>query len=360
MIYGEMACSITMTERLKQQYFLLLAVALACFLPDVAYAQGNSAAAVLCTVVGWFQGPLGRVVAMLGIMAMGVSVMFGKIQITSLFVVVTGIALIFGAQGILDALGILGASGHLGGGCPNTNANALQMMEKPIFTTLGCLVKLMDSSIARALASLAIIFIGLLAMWGRVSWHQATLVGVGIAVIFGAAGLVDSLGVRVGTGGGNINISWSTFCPFAEGINTSISKALCNMINWFNGPIGKGVATLAMIIMGIGALFGKVGWDKTIVLGVGVALIFGATGIVDALGGGKATGGADGSGRDMCVIGQFDIPTLNPTTGTGTGGTGGTGGNTGTGSGSGGNTGTGGGSAGTSGGGTGPGGPPTP
>ena len=57
---------------------------------------------------------------------------------------------------------------------------------------------------------------------------------------------------------------------------SSSEGALCEVISWFIGPIGKGIATLAIIIIGVGALMGKVSWGMAIIVGLGVAVIFGA------------------------------------------------------------------------------------
>lgn len=66
---------------------------------------------------------------------------------------------------------------------------------------------------------------------------------------------------------------------------SALDTAFCNVINWFNGAVGKGIATIAIIVVGVGALMGKVSWGMAIIVGLGVALIFGATTIVSALGG---------------------------------------------------------------------------
>lgn len=63
----------------------------------------------------------------------------------------------------------------------------------------------------------------------------------------------------------------------------TIGRVLCGVVEWFTGPVGKGIATLAIIIIGIGALMGKVSWGMAIIVGVGVAVIFGAEQIVDEL-----------------------------------------------------------------------------
>lgn len=75
----------------------------------------------------------------------------------------------------------------------------------------------------------------------------------------------------------------------------TIGRVLCNVVDWFNGPIGRGIATLAIIVIGVGALMGKVSWGMAIIVGVGVAVVFGADTIVGEL-------GADGAG-DGCDAG---------------------------------------------------------
>lgn len=72
-----------------------------------------------------------------------------------------------------------------------------------------------------------------------------------------------------------------------------IGDVLCAVVGWFNGPIGQGIATLAIIVVGVGALMGKVSWGMAIIVGVGVAVIFGASTIVDML---ADDGGVDGGG----------------------------------------------------------------
>jgi type IV secretion system protein VirB2 len=71
----------------------------------------------------------------------------------------------------------------------------------------------------------------------------------------------------------------------AAGEEKVISTMLCNVINWFTGSTGRSIATIAIIVIGIGALMGKVSWGMAIIVGIGVALVFGAASIVEALGG---------------------------------------------------------------------------
>ena len=87
-----------------------------------------------------------------------------------------------------------------------------------------------------------------------------------------------------------------------------IGGVLCDVVEWFNGPVGKGIATLAIIIIGVGALMGKVSWGMAIIVGIGVAVVFGADDIVNALGGdGGSCGGGGGIGSGTGTSGGVDI-----------------------------------------------------
>jgi type IV secretion system protein VirB2 len=82
-----------------------------------------------------------------------------------------------------------------------------------------------------------------------------------------------SIGIGGGMGGGG-------------GDSATIGGLLCRVANWFTGSVGQGIATLAIIVIGIGALMGKVSWGMAIIVGIGVAVIFGAPTIVGELSGG--------------------------------------------------------------------------
>ena len=71
----------------------------------------------------------------------------------------------------------------------------------------------------------------------------------------------------------------------ATQVNTPMGDVLCTVVLWFTGNTGKGLATIAITVIGIGALLGKVSWGMAIIVGIGVGVIFGAPSIVQALGG---------------------------------------------------------------------------
>ncbi len=83
----------------------------------------------------------------------------------------------------------------------------------------------------------------------------------------------------------------------AAATDTPMGNVLCTVKGWFTGNTGKGLATIAITVIGIGALLGKVSWGMAIIVGIGVAIVFGAAGIVDAMNaaeGGGAVGAVSG------------------------------------------------------------------
>ena len=67
---------------------------------------------------------------------------------------------------------------------------------------------------------------------------------------------------------------------------TTLESTLCKMLAMLNGTIGKGVAAFAIMFVGISLFMGKVSWGLAISTALGIGAIFGATGMVTALGGG--------------------------------------------------------------------------
>lgn len=93
--------------------------------------------------------------------------------------------------------------------------------------------------------------------------------------------LIPSDAYAISSASSGISVSASS-----GGGGGTIGNMLCNVANWFKGPIGRGIATLAIIVIGVGALMGKVSWGMAIIVGIGIAVIFGAPTIVGELGAG--------------------------------------------------------------------------
>lgn len=64
-----------------------------------------------------------------------------------------------------------------------------------------------------------------------------------------------------------------------------IGLVMCNAMAFFFGNAGKGLATIAIAVLGVGALFGKVSWGLATIIGAGIGIIFGAPSIFYAIAG---------------------------------------------------------------------------
>lgn len=63
----------------------------------------------------------------------------------------------------------------------------------------------------------------------------------------------------------------------------TIGSILCGVWNLIYTDIGRGIATLAIVAVGIGATLGKASWGMAIMVAVGIAVMFGANTLVATL-----------------------------------------------------------------------------
>jgi type IV secretory pathway VirB2 component (pilin) len=79
-----------------------------------------------------------------------------------------------------------------------------------------------------------------------------------------------------------------------------MGNVVCMIIGIIYGNLGRGLAILAVIILGVGATIGKVSWGLAMTVAVGIATIFGAVPLTAYLISGSAStsmcGGVGGVG----------------------------------------------------------------
>ena len=63
----------------------------------------------------------------------------------------------------------------------------------------------------------------------------------------------------------------------------SIAGVLCSVVNIILGSMGRALATLAIIFIGVGATLGKVSWGMAITVAVGISVMLGAPSVLFAL-----------------------------------------------------------------------------
>ena len=107
----------------------------------------------------------------------------------------------------------------------------------------------------------------------------------------------------VHTANATIDLGWQLFLTFAIVVvatllpvdsfaasSNGFDTVLCNVVNMFHSKTGKAIATVAVIAVGVGALMGKLSWGMALIIAIGIALIFGASGIVSIIGKGSGSG----------------------------------------------------------------------
>lgn len=96
---------------------------------------------------------------------------------------------------------------------------------------------------------------------------------------------------------------------FATNSPDAISQVLCNVVTQLQGGIGKGIATIAIIVLGIGLFLGKLSWPLAIATALGIGLIFGAAGIVGWISSGaNSANDTTGSGTAQLCGGTTTTP----------------------------------------------------
>jgi len=68
-----------------------------------------------------------------------------------------------------------------------------------------------------------------------------------------------------------------------------MGDVLCVILGWMWGNLGRGLATLGICVVGTAAVMGKASWGLAATVAVGIAVLFGAGGVVSGLGIGAAS-----------------------------------------------------------------------
>lgn len=84
-------------------------------------------------------------------------------------------------------------------------------------------------------------------------------------------------------------IGWYGFAVFAAYVLLTSNAyaqfdALCNAWGQVDGQIGRGIATLAIASLGIGASLGKISWGLSVTVAVGIAVMLNADTVAGSLG----------------------------------------------------------------------------
>jgi len=207
---------------------------------------------------------LGISIATAIVMAMGFAAMLGKLSWPRALMLSAGIATMFGAADIVYIL-----SGPLSLCATN--------ISDP-FTQVVCgFMEELQSPMGKTIGTLGVMVLGILAMLGKVSWELAFVVIIGIALVFGAQQIVNMFETSIA------GVSCNSAAPTPPSTGNAIADVLCYIVMILYGPAGKALATIAVVMMGFGALMGKVSFTQAFIVAVGIAVTFGAPQIVTIL-----------------------------------------------------------------------------
>lgn len=70
----------------------------------------------------------------------------------------------------------------------------------------------------------------------------------------------------------------------------NLSTAASNILGLFTGTLGKAVATIAVVVMGLMAMFGRLEWERAFKVILGIAIVFGAAKFVTLISGSNEIG----------------------------------------------------------------------
>ncbi|MDX2073890.1 MAG: TrbC/VirB2 family protein [Alphaproteobacteria bacterium] len=73
------------------------------------------------------------------------------------------------------------------------------------------------------------------------------------------------------------------FIQNAYATGTPMGDVLCEIVYMVYGNLGRGLATLAVVIIGVGATLGKTSWGLAMTVAIGISVIFNAGYIVELI-----------------------------------------------------------------------------
>jgi type IV secretion system protein VirB2 len=253
--------------------------------PGVLFTPLNPACGMMVKLVNTIQGELGAGIGSLFVLFLGFAALFGRVSWPQAAVLAAGIGLIFGAATIVNMLWLQPEDCNLQvGGIVASLANpgAMSPLQAalagvtPEFVICQFLM-ILQGYAGKMMATLAVIIMGFLAMLGRISWQYAVVVMVGIACVFGSHQILSILiPGSVGISCMNTITGWGAYAlPLGP-----IEKVLCDIHQIITGPVGKALGSCAIIMLGFGAMIGKVSYHAALVVAIGITITFGAPQIV--------------------------------------------------------------------------------
>lgn len=161
-------------------------------IPTAAEAAGTDPLSqTLCMVVGWFTGQMGQAIATLGIIVLGIGAMMGKVSWQMALTVAFGVSVMFSGARVVELL-----TDRSAGFCTGVGGFSSGMIEE----VLCNLASMANQPAGRAFGTLAVIFLGISALMGKVSAGVGLLLTVGIGTFYKADDIAQALAGSLGAG----------------------------------------------------------------------------------------------------------------------------------------------------------------
>ncbi|MBN8531247.1 MAG: TrbC/VirB2 family protein [Alphaproteobacteria bacterium] len=168
----------------------LAALCLSLFFPEAALAADDPIGDVICTVVSWFTGPVGKAVASLAIIVLGIMALFGKLSPGVAITTIVGITIMFNGADVVNALNL--------GIAADCSGNTVLVMGCEIQQVLCAVSGWFSSDLGKGIGTISVLMLGFGAAFGKLSPAQTILVIIGIVMMFGSAQVLQAWGLGVG------------------------------------------------------------------------------------------------------------------------------------------------------------------
>jgi type IV secretory pathway VirB2 component (pilin) len=158
-------------------------------LPGLAFASGgnqDTIKGVICNVAMGLSGTTGPIIGTIAVAVLGVGALFGKTSWTLALTTAVGISVLVGANDVAKLL--FGADA-----CPQRTTDFDPTALNFALCQVAAALTGSGSKVAAALATCSILVLGFSAFYGRLAWGTAMAIAVGIALMFGAVSIVDTV-----------------------------------------------------------------------------------------------------------------------------------------------------------------------
>lgn len=82
---------------------------------------------------------------------------------------------------------------------------------------------------------------------------------------------------------GGVFFAFPAHAFFAEPLEVEITAKLCKIALALQGTVGRSLSAIAIMMLGLGVILGKISWPAAITVVLGIAVLYGSFAVVDLL-----------------------------------------------------------------------------